>query len=133
MASTADLNPLFRPTADLVIAESTAAIRPGGHIAPASTFRLLAEQEALQASKLSKVKLGWHNFGLALDVAVIDADGKYIRDGADSRYAVFGRIAKSHGCIWGGDWGDPDFDHIEFHPDFTLEEYRDWLAAHQLR
>lgn len=49
----------------------------------------------------------------AFDFALDDENGQYIKDGTDDWYADFGAIAKKMGLRWGGDWGKPDYDHVE--------------------
>ena len=43
-----------------------------------------------------------HNFGIAWDIGVFDADGKYLPESAD--YAKAGAIGRTLGLEWGGDW-----------------------------
>jgi len=127
-----DLHPAFRPITLAILAESQAELtRVGGGTVRASvTGRSLSEQAAAKAAGLSQVNVGWHQYGLAVDVAVITPGGSYVADGKDPRYATVGAIAKQHGCIWGGDWHHPDWDHFEWHPGFTLGQYQAWLAVH---
>lgn len=81
------------------------------------TLRTRERQAALEASGKSRIKVGWHNFGLALDFGVF-ADGVYITDGTDRAYERCGLIAEALNCTWGGRWTRfPDYGHIEFHPD----------------
>jgi len=134
---TSDLNPLFLPIALDILLESQAKITkvsPGSIIRASTTLRSMADQAMKRAAGLSSVRLGWHQVGLAMDVAVITPAGAYVRKGDDPRYSIFGEVAKSHGCIWGGDWkvhpdgtGGPDYDHCEWHPGFTLQHYLAWL------
>jgi len=88
------------------------------------TFRTPTRQEELYEAGASKVKRGWHNFGLACDFGVFTRDGKYCgSETPDNEYFKLGLIAKSLDCIWGGDWKFKDLGHIEWHPGFTLAQY----------
>lgn len=127
----ADLHPSFQSIAVAILEQTTEAIRPS-LIRPAVTFRSMADQAAVKASGLSKVSLGWHQFGLAMDVAVISETGAYITNGQDERYKKFGAIAKSFGCVWGGDWHDPDWDHCQMDLMMTALQYATWLEAHRV-
>jgi len=127
----ADLHPLFQPIARAILAESEDVL---GHglIRPAVTFRSVADQVLAKNAGLSQVNLGWHQFGLAMDVAVITPEGAYVKDGEDGRYRTFGEIAVKHGCVWGGNWAHPDWDHCEWHPGFSLTMYLAWLDTHKV-
>jgi len=130
-----DLHPLFQPIAKAILQETQAEFDehyPGSTIRAADTFRLMTAQAAAVAAGLSRVAIGWHQFGLAVDGSVITREGAYVKDGADPRYRLFGLAAIRHGCIWGGTWTHPDWDHIEWHPGFTLQQYTSWLDAHKV-
>lgn len=130
----ADLHPIFRPIASAILAEAGERIADvsDGLIRPAVTFRTVSDQATAKAAGLSQINLGWHQFGLALDVAIITKEGSYVKDGTDLRYAIFGEVAMKQGCIWGGSWTHPDWDHAEFHPGFTLAQYIAWLEEHRV-
>lgn len=130
--STDDLHPLFKPIADDILSQAQAKITPlypGSTIRPDVTLRSMADQAAALAAGLTTLKLGWHQFGFAMDVAVLAANGSYVKDGEDVRYALFGRVAMDNGCVWGGSWHNPDWDHCEYHPGFTLQQYLAWLTT----
>ena len=79
-----------------------------------------ARQEAVFAAGASKVKVGFHNYGLALDFACIETSGVYITDGDAPEYMrcglVWEAVAFPHG-YWGGRWKMKDSGHIEWHPE----------------
>lgn len=130
-----DLHPIFQPVARAILEDCAALLmdkHPGSTIKPAVTFRSMSDQAAAKAAGLSQVNLGWHQMGLALDVAILGPQGQYVTDGEDERYALFGRAALQHDCIWGGHWTHPDWDHAEFHPGFTLAQYLAWLDEHKV-
>jgi len=97
---------------------------PGLTFRITNTRRTSAEQVALNTGGLSDLTLGWHNFGLAWDFAIIDASGHYITDGSHPAYAALGNISLQFGCHYPiiMKSGRPDSDHIEFHPGVTLSE-----------
>lgn len=49
----------------------------------------------------------------AFDFGLFEDDGSYIKDGTDPRYAEAGQVAITLGLRWGGDFTNPDFDHIQ--------------------
>lgn len=131
----ADLHPIFRPIFEAIISE---AQMEGITLHSGDTWRTVQEQAAYLKSGATRVSFGWHNVGLAGDLLVMDTRGAYVQDGADPRYRRMGAIAKSKGCIWGGDWDiqpnvpgkQPDSGHVEYHPNFTMTQYLAWLGAH---
>lgn len=128
-----DLHPAFRPIAALILQEGQQEISrlySGSLVRLANTLRTIADQADAFAAKASRWKVSWHMYGLAFDFAVIEADGSYVEDGADPRYKIIADIGKKHGCIAGIDWHEPDFDHLEWHPGFTLQQYLDFFRAH---
>ena len=65
----------------------------------------------------------WHNFGVAWDFVVFDADGQPQWD--SPLMEKCGRIAESHGLDWGGSWtGFQDTPHIQLRMDCTLADAR---------
>src|SRR6267378_7384585 len=88
-------------------------------------------QAAAFAAGLSKVKRGFHQYGLAADFALIDtkqtsekSDDVLIVDGSHPAYAACGNIAVSFGCRYPIylEPGKPDADHVEYHPNFTFDQ-----------
>jgi peptidoglycan L-alanyl-D-glutamate endopeptidase CwlK len=68
---------------------------------------------------------GWsmHEFGLALDIGMLDENGQLIANGSHPAYARLGQVASAHGWSWGGDFsGNKDPDHIEWHPGETSKQ-----------
>jgi D-alanyl-D-alanine dipeptidase len=63
----------------------------------------------------------WHNFGLAFDVAVLDANGKTTWPEDDALWHRIGGIGKALGLDWGGDFHTiKDRPHFEYHPNMSL-------------
>lgn len=131
-----DLHPIFQPIARGIldqVQERLGGTAPGGStIRAAVTFRSMSDQAAAKAAGLSQVNLGWHQFGFAFDVAIIGPNGDYIADGQDARYKMFGEVAQAAGCIWGGSWAHPDWDHCQLAISMTPLEYAAWLDAHRI-
>jgi len=65
----------------------------------------------------------WHNFGLAFDIAPLDATGQPHWPNDDALWQKLGAIGKSLGLKWGGEFKSfPDRPHFEFHPGLTIED-----------
>jgi peptidoglycan L-alanyl-D-glutamate endopeptidase CwlK len=91
---------------------------PGFKVRITETRRDAIRQEALAAQGASKLKLGYHNFGLGLDFAVFDDHGVYEVNDSQGVYSAAGHIAKALGMEWGGDWQTfKDYGHLQFRPD----------------
>lgn len=121
------LDPKFRPIALAFEEIVTSILLPvrfsGFKYRRMETLRTKERQAELEAGGKSKVKVGWHNFGRAMDFGIFDEQGVYITDGNHPAYLACGQIAEAFGCIWGGRWtGFKDAGHIEFHPNQTLEQ-----------
>jgi peptidoglycan L-alanyl-D-glutamate endopeptidase CwlK len=91
---------------------------PGFKVRITETKRDTIRQAELEAKGASKLKLGYHNFGLALDFAVFDDHGVYLIDDSQGVYTAAGHVAKALGLEWGGDWATfKDLGHIQYRPD----------------
>lgn len=126
------LHPLFQPVARLILADTNAIISPST-IRASSTFRTIQQQGEAKVGGVTNLSIGFHNFGLAMDGAVITPGGVYVTNGADWRYKVFGRIAEMHGCVWGGSWLNKDWDHVEYASGLKVSQFIVWANAHSLR
>jgi peptidoglycan LD-endopeptidase CwlK len=101
-------------------------------------YRTLTEQAALYEAgrgpdggrKVTNARPGysWHNFRRAYDVAVVEG-GKIIWN--SPKYTEAGKIGKSLGLLWGGDFKSVrgDLGHFEYHPGLTLALARTETAA----
>jgi hypothetical protein len=101
-------------------------------------LRTANEQDALYAkgrtappigSKfiVTKAKGGqsYHNFGLAIDIVVLDALGKADWNVAHPGWARAAAIGKSLGLEWGGDWkGFKDIPHFQYTGGVSLGQCR---------
>jgi peptidoglycan L-alanyl-D-glutamate endopeptidase CwlK len=112
--------------------------------------RTYAEQEALFAKrpKVTHARGGQsnHNFGIAWDVGLFDAAGRYLTGNSRDEVAAYGKLAKRikaklPGLEWGGDWTSfKDLPHYQLVTDKTLRQVRtlfelgrSYLPADQLR
>lgn len=101
-------------------------------------YRTLQEQAALYDAgrgpdggrKVTNARPGssWHNFRRAYDVAVVEG-GKIIWN--PPKYTEAGKIGKSLGLLWGGDFKSVrgDLGHFEYHPGLTLAQARTGTVA----
>ena len=95
-------------------------------------YRSIARQNELYAQGRTKPGTivtnarggsSYHNFGLAVDFAILDPKNEGKLDNTDSKYRQVGKIGKSLGFEWGGDW-KTIYDAPHFQLDFglTLDE-----------
>jgi peptidoglycan LD-endopeptidase CwlK len=97
-------------------------------------FRSIAEQNELYAQGRTKpgkivtnAKGGYsyHNFGLAFDIVIQNADGSLCWSVADKRWQTVGAIGKSLGLEWGGEWRDfSDYPHFQLTFGLSLADLR---------
>ena len=64
-----------------------------------------------QNKKVTWVKKSRHTDREAFDIAMLDSKGKITW--LAIAYKAAGRIGKSIGLTWGGDWSTPDYPHFE--------------------
>jgi hypothetical protein len=72
------------------------------------TYRSQARQQQLFDQGATTLQdVGVHHYGLACDIVkCINGDPSWKGD-----FSFLGTLAKKHGLIWGGDWGDPSKKH----------------------
>lgn len=84
-----------------------------GYRSPARQARLL--KKGSHVTKAGSYK-SYHQFGLAADSAFI-RNGKIVISEKDpwamQGYKLYGKVAKSAGLVWGGDWRMMDLGHVE--------------------
>lgn len=121
-ATIATLHPRVQPYAWKLIALAAAN---GIQIKAISGLRSYAEQNALYEQGRSKpgpivtnARGGYssHNFGTAFDIGIFKG-AQYVPESSD--YAVVGKLGKSIGLAWGGDWSSPDEPHHYLKPDWA--------------
>jgi hypothetical protein len=108
------LEPTTRAAVQAIIADAQAQ---GIHLIAFETYRSQQRQQFLHDTGKSQLRtVGVHHYGLACDLVKV-VNGKPTWDGD---YSFLGVLAKAHGLIWGGDWGDPtvhhsfiDSDHVQ--------------------
>jgi len=105
IADTALLEPSTRQRVEAIIAEAKSQ---GIELMIYETYRSQARQ--LQLFKQGAARLqnvGVHHYGLACDIVkCINSEPSTKGD-----FSFLGTLAKKHGLIWGGDWGDPSEKH----------------------
>ena len=72
--------------------------------------------------------LSWHNWGKAADFAVQDKDGHVIKIASHPLLQDFGKIVKSIGLRWGGDFSFSDPLHVQLNPKEVTHVY----SMHQI-
>ena len=110
-----DLDELFRPLAIELLARLTEAKIP---VLIVDTLRTQAEHEINLANGTSWTIRSKHLDGLAIDIVPYD---EYRLNGPDKLqwnndvpvWQVIGKIGKSLGLRWGGDWQKKDMGHFE--------------------
>lgn len=99
------LEPVTRQSIQDIVADANAM---GIKLMVFETYRSQARQTELFNKGASKLKqVGVHHFGLACDL-VKDVGGQPSWDGD---FKFLGVLARKHGLLWGGDWGDPGKPH----------------------
>ncbi|MNW50982.1 Peptidoglycan L-alanyl-D-glutamate endopeptidase CwlK precursor [compost metagenome] len=125
------LHPVMRQATERLIERSFAR---GVPILITQGLRTIAEQDALYAQGrnkpgqiVTKAKGGYsnHNFGVAIDFALLQPDGKSVSWTVGKEWMVVVEIAKSLGFEWGGDWRSfKDMPHFEMCFGLTTAQYR---------
>lgn len=112
IADPAMLEPVTRQAVVLILAEAKAG---GIELIIFETFRSQNRQSKEEEANLRLFnqgvtqlqQVGVHHYGLASDL-VKSINGEPSWDGD---FSFLGQLAKKHGLIWGGDWGEPDKPH----------------------
>ena len=72
----------------------------------------------------------YHNFGLAVDIVVLDASGAANWDTDHPGWTAAAKAGKSLGLEWGGDWmGFKDIPHYQYTNHLPLERCRTLYAS----
>ncbi|WP_151735796.1 M15 family metallopeptidase [Paenibacillus tengchongensis] len=134
-----DLHPVVLTAAGALLQRSYAR---GVPIMITQGMRTIAEQNELYAQGRTKkgpivtnAKGGssYHNYGLAIDFALLLPDGKTLawdmnRDGDNDKVADYREVAeegKKLGFAWGGDWASfKDYSHLEMTFGLTIDQLR---------
>lgn len=109
------------------------AYKEGINIIITQGLRTIEEQNELYAqgrTKTGKIVTNarggysYHNFGLAFDFAILNADGS-VNWNVDEKWKRVGALGKSLGLEWGGDWRDfPDYPHFQLTFGLSLADLR---------
>jgi hypothetical protein len=67
----------------------------------------------------------YHNFGVAVDLALFDQSGRYLA--SDVAYRYVGRIGQRLGLTWGGVFGDPS--HFQLDQGISVRTMRSRFEA----
>jgi len=99
------LEPRTRAAVKAVIADAAAH---GIALMIFETYRSQERQTELFNQKATQLRtVGVHHFGLACDlVKSINGEPSWKGD-----FSFLGAIARAHGLVWGGDWGQPNLPH----------------------
>ena len=114
VADVALLEPTMRENVRAILAAATAQ---GLSLMVFETYRSQQRQHDLFVKGQTQLAhVGVHHYGLACDI-VKSVGGQPSWDGS---FDFLGTLAKQHGLIWGGDWGNPavhhdfrDMDHLQ--------------------
>lgn len=101
-------------------------------------LRTWEEQDQLYAKGRTKAPIGkkyvvtnakggqsYHNFGLAIDIVILDSIGKADWDTNHPGWRSAAQVGKSLGLEWGGDWTSfKDLPHFQYTGGLTLAECR---------
>ncbi|MNO44252.1 Peptidoglycan L-alanyl-D-glutamate endopeptidase CwlK precursor [compost metagenome] len=125
------LHPVVRQATERLIERSFASSVP---IIITQGLRTITEQNELYAQGRTKpgqivtnARGGYsnHNFGMAIDFALLQPDGKSVSWTVGKEWMVVVEIAKQLGFEWGGDWKSfKDYPHFEMCFGLTTAQYR---------
>lgn len=109
------------------------AYKEGINVIITQGLRTIEEQNELYAqgrTKLGKIVTNakggdsYHNYGLAIDFALMNPDGS-ISWNVDEKWKRVAQIGKSLGFEWGGDWKDfKDYPHFQYTFGLSLADLR---------
>ena len=96
------LEPVTRAAVAAIIAEAPMPLMVF------ETFRSQARQAQLFEQGATQLRrVGVHGYGLACDIVkLVNGEPSWEGD-----FTFLGPLAKKHGLIWGGDWGQPQISH----------------------
>jgi peptidoglycan L-alanyl-D-glutamate endopeptidase CwlK len=138
LANINTLLPTVRGKAIEFLRKANDQIGPDLRVKIISGMRTYAEQNALYAKGrtapgpiVTNARGGYsnHNFGVAFDVGIFHGEA-YIPE--SNLYKELGKIGKSLGLAWGGDWASiRDEPHFEYQTGLTLAQMRERVAKGQ--
>ncbi len=121
------LHPVVRAKAEQLVA---LARSQGITVKLTEGYRPPERQASLLTAGATRAKPGWsfHQYGLAFDLVPLDAQGKAWWEPPAGVWDTIGRIGRSLGLTWGGDFPPTaklplgDRPHFEYHPGFTIRD-----------
>lgn len=108
-----------------------ALVKQGFVVEVTQGLRTIEEQNVLFAQgrtrkglKVTNARGGssYHNFGLAVDFALMMPDGRLGWPTPHTVWAAIGREAEKVGLEWGGKWRKPDLPHVQLKRVPTVQE-----------
>jgi peptidoglycan LD-endopeptidase CwlK len=75
-----------------------------GYRSPLEQLWLYAQGRTRPGPRVTNLRLGMHNLGLAVDCAFVLPNGRVTWDKPDRWWREYGARAKRRGLHWGGDW-----------------------------
>jgi hypothetical protein len=126
------IQPLIRKLIAAAAAEGISIVALNGLRTNAQQDALFAKGRTAPGNVVTGVKGGesWHNFGLAVDFAMVSPGpspslGSAYFPSQWTQWGVVGGLGKQLGMIWGGDFSNiHDPGHFEYHPGFGLRQAR---------
>jgi D-alanyl-D-alanine carboxypeptidase len=114
------LNPEMRRALDAALyAAKQAGFNPKIGEAYRSPERSDSLYQAYISGKGGRAAPAWgspHNYGIAVDILLINSAGKIIPNNANNDYTDFAQFMKAEGFEWFGDYHTGDDGHFEYHP-----------------
>lgn len=131
------IQPKIQRLADLVIQD---LLKEGHNCMIYEGFRSFEEQDSLYAQGrttpgtiLTNAKGGqsFHNYGVAVDIVFLVNGKPSWSEGFP--WSEIGRIGKSYGFEWGGDWASfPDRPHLQYTAGYTLADFQNGTVDYSL-
>jgi pyruvate dehydrogenase complex dehydrogenase (E1) component len=119
------LHPKLRKKAHRLICD---LIKNGIDVRITDTLRSVEDQIKAYNEGTSQVRLGYHNFGLALDI--VDKIKGYNK----TDWNTIGKLATKHGFEWGGYWKDfVDKPHLQYTFGYKIKELEELYNKGKLK
>jgi hypothetical protein len=113
VSDTTYLEPVTRAAVDSIISDASGL---GYSLMVFETYRSPQRQQYLFSQGSTQLKnVGVHHYGLGCDIVFDD----YGQPSWQGNFRLLGDLARKHGLVWGGDWGEStpghfvDMDHVQ--------------------
>ncbi|QAY67235.1 M15 family metallopeptidase [Paenibacillus protaetiae] len=129
------LNPIVEHKKDQLVAQAAQAgiklIISDGFRSAADQNKLYAQGRTAPGKVVTNARGGqsYHNYGLAVDFALLDHKGKALWDlnydgnrNGKADWMEVVALAKKLGFDWGGDWDSPDYPHLEMNFGLSIRD-----------